>query len=44
MTPDEFASLVEAALAKADNECLPAEVQVEILEHFVQAMRDALMR
>lgn len=42
MTPDEFAALVEVVLAKADDEGLPIEEQIEILERITEAMREAL--
>jgi hypothetical protein len=42
MTAEEFAALVEDALAKADEAELALEVQIEVLERIGQAMRDAL--
>jgi hypothetical protein len=42
MTDEEFATMIQAALADADDGGLSVEVQIEVLDQVVQAMRDAL--
>lgn len=42
MTPDQFASHIEAVLAEADDGGLSIEEQIAVLERIVEAMRDAL--
>jgi hypothetical protein len=43
MTAEEFATLVEATLAKADEADLALEVQIEVLERIAHAMREAFI-
>lgn len=42
MTDEEFATMIQPALADPDDGGLSVEVQIEVLDQVVQAMRDAL--
>jgi hypothetical protein len=42
MTAEQFAALIEAIIAEANDRGMPIEEQIEVLERIAKAMRDAL--
>jgi hypothetical protein len=42
MTAEDFAILIEALLVEADNNGLPIEDQIAVLERIVEALKSAL--